>query len=436
MASSNGTVPTVAVVLPGGGTRGAYEAGAMSLLLPALAARGERISIYCGTSVGAINAAFYASLAHLPADEAAARGMATWSAMRKQDVVRPIVGPGLPVTALRLLGDMLGIPGVRLASLLDAAPLEASLEGWIDWLALYRNVRNGLVDAACVVATGLQRGGPVAFVQSRRAVPAAARSREIRYLRVALGPEHVRASAAIPGLFPAVEITRPEAARDHYIDGGTRLNSPIKPALALGAERVIVIGFEPVTAGPSDPVEPPGRPHLSDVLANVLDGLLLDRVTADLQRLVAVNAFYAETPDASASLAYRRARGREPYRKIAYALVSPESRGEVGRIAGEVYEERYGGLRGLRDLDFPVMSRLLGGGRSRARGELLSFLMFDERFVARLIELGRRDAQRWLDRHPRFWCTDAAHDFGVKAADPARVHEEQVLSEWRELRRR
>ena len=56
--------------------------------------------------------------------------------------------------------------------------------------------------------------------------------------------EHVRASAAIPVLFPTVEITAPRSARGHYIDGGTRLNSPIKPALHLGADRVIVVGLE------------------------------------------------------------------------------------------------------------------------------------------------------------------------------------------------
>ena len=48
--------PKVAVVLPGGGARGAYEIGALSVLLPALERRGERVEIWCGTSVGAINA--------------------------------------------------------------------------------------------------------------------------------------------------------------------------------------------------------------------------------------------------------------------------------------------------------------------------------------------------------------------------------------------
>ena len=57
----------IAAVLPGGGARGAYEVGALSALLPALAERGERPDVIVGTSVGAINAALLASLAHLPA---------------------------------------------------------------------------------------------------------------------------------------------------------------------------------------------------------------------------------------------------------------------------------------------------------------------------------------------------------------------------------
>src|SRR4051794_27040426 len=58
---------TVALVLAGGGARGAYEAGALSVLLPALEARGERPVIVVGTSVGALNATFVAATAHLPA---------------------------------------------------------------------------------------------------------------------------------------------------------------------------------------------------------------------------------------------------------------------------------------------------------------------------------------------------------------------------------
>jgi NTE family protein len=256
-------------------------------------------------------------------------------------------------------------------------------------------------------------------------------------MRVRLAGEHVRASAAIPLLFPPVEVTRPRAARDHYIDGGTRLNTPIKPALALGAERVIVVGFEPFSAagGARDP--PSARPRLADVAANVVDGLLVDQVGDDLHRMVSINSFFAEHASGGpspAARAYRRSRGRPPYRRVSYALVAPETRGEIGRIAESVFERRYAGLRGLTSPDYPLLARLLGG-RTRSRGELLSFLLFDRVFVAELIEAGRRDARRWLDRHPGFWCSDASHDFDVGGDDEARLRDEEVLDEWRALRR-
>ena len=199
---------TIAVVLPGGGARGAYEIGAMSVLLPALESRGERVSIWCGTSVGAINATALASLAHLPVKEQVSRTLGLWRAMRKQDVISPIAGRGGARILTRLVKHALGIRGAALASLLDPSPLADSLGGWIDWAQLQANVRRGEVQAACVVATSLETGDPVAFVSSRHPAPSHADD-TIRYVKAKLAGEHVRASAAIPLLFPAVEVHTP-----------------------------------------------------------------------------------------------------------------------------------------------------------------------------------------------------------------------------------
>jgi NTE family protein len=434
---ANGDGPPIALVLPGGGARGAYEAGALAELLPALERRGERVSIFCGTSVGAINASMLASSAHRPADEVVAGGLAHWRTMRKGDVIRRIVGTGLPMTFARLIGEALELPGLRMASLLDPAPLRKSLDGWIDWAALHGNVKSGRVRAACVVATSLSRGAPVAFVESRaEAMPTRRDQGELHFVPTRIRPEHVRASAAIPLLFPPVEVKTPRSVQDHYIDGGTRLNTPIKPALALGAQRVIVIGFEPF-ASQGDGIDPHVRPRLADVAANAVDGLLVDQVRDDIRRMVAINGFFAEDATGGpspAARAYRRSRGRPPYRRVSYALVAPEKRGELGAIAERVFQRRYGGLRGLRAPDYPVISRVLGG-RTRSRGELLSFLLFDPEFTAELIEAGRRDARRWLDSHPGFWCSDPHHDFPVDRTHADTLRDEEALLEWRALRR-
>jgi NTE family protein len=438
LESVNGSSPraTVAVVLPGGGARGAYEIGALSVLLPALEARGERVAVWCGTSVGAINATMLASLAHVPVQERVDKAIALWRGMRKQDVIAPVAGRGGVRTLMRLVGHALGVPGIGLASLLDPSPLQTSLDRWIDWARLRRNVHDGIVDAVCVVATSIATGEPVGFVSTRGRVPAVVDD-DLRYVRTRLCGEHVRASAAIPMLFPTVEVSTPRSARGHYIDGGTRLNSPIKPALNLGAEKVIVVGLEPFApaAGALTSARSPG---IADVAANVLDGLLVDQVAYDLRRLVAINSFFVEdatTGTMRSPRAYRLARGHTPYKPISYALVAPRHRGQIGRLADSVFDRRYGGLRGLRDLDYAVISRALGG-RARSRGELLSFLLLDRVFVAELIELGRRDATRWLRRHPGFWCRDAAHDFSVGRIDHRRVAEQEALDEFRALRRR
>ncbi|HMJ33170.1 MAG TPA: patatin-like phospholipase family protein [Baekduia sp.] len=434
-----GAPPRVALVLPGGGARGAYEVGALSVLLPLLEERGERPVILCGTSVGAINATALGATADRPAAEAVASLIEHWRGLRKADVIRPVVGLGLPLTALRMLGEALEVPGVRLAGLLDPAPLRRSLNRWIDWDALHRNVRTGVIEAACVVATSLDRAGPVAFVDSVGRVPASRAADSLQYVPARLGDEHVRASAAIPVLFPPVEIAHPAALAGYYVDGGTRLNSPVAPALALGADRVVVIGFQPFRAQVEPPTKANGSPRLADVAANIIDGLLVDQVADDLRRLATINSFVVDAhgpgPRGAAD-AYRAARGRKPYRRISYALVAPERRGELAAVADEVFDDRYAGLQGWLRPDYPFMSRLLGGGRSPSRGELLSFLLFDEDHIDRLIELGRADARRWLDRHPSLWCSDAAHDFDIDATAVASLREREALDEWRNLRRR
>ncbi len=151
--------------------------------------------------------------------------------------------------------------------------------------------------------------------------------------------------------------------------------------------------------------------------------------------MLAVNAFFAEHPSTGtsrAARAYREAQGRPPYRRISYALVAPERRGQIGALAEAVFRERYSGLKALRSPDFALLSRLLGGGGAAARGELLSFIFFDEVFIERLLELGRQDARRWLDAHPGFWSADA----GAVGFEAAAVSAEAVaLDEFRARRR-
>src|SRR3712207_3870033 len=103
----------VALVLSRGGARGAYEAGALSVLLPALEARGERPTIVVGTSVGAFNAAFVAAHAHLPLDEGLESAFAIWRDLHWRDVMAPLVSPRGLVRSLGYLGCLFWVKRPR-----------------------------------------------------------------------------------------------------------------------------------------------------------------------------------------------------------------------------------------------------------------------------------------------------------------------------------
>jgi NTE family protein len=403
----------IGLVLSGGGARGAYEAGVMSVLMPALDDRGERPNIHVGTSVGAINAAYLASSRHLPSDEAAEGGLARWREVTKGRVVRPILMRQAPLAFVRYAGEILSLPGVRLPSLLDPRPLERNLKRWIDWDAVHKNVDADVNEVLACVATGARTGRTVVFLEGH-GERVRHRSHAIDYVETRLDDQHVRASAAIPILFPPVRVEHPREARGWYFDGGTRLNTPIKPALDLGAERLIVIATDSV----AEPTKRPGRhesapPDFGDGALHVLQGMLVDPVVEDMRILGNINMFFAEQNgngrerrggegrralDASARK-YREARGKSPYRQIPYIFVAPERPGEIGRVASAVFKDRYGGVKGLRSPDFPFLNRLLGG-ESPTHGDLLSYLFFDREFTEELIRMGQRDARRWLRAEP------------------------------------
>ena len=312
-------------------------------------------------------------------------------------VIKRILFPSGPLAMARYAGELLSLPGLRLPSVLDPSPLRANLERWIDWDGLHASVASGAVDAVAAVTTSTRSGRTVVFAE----VPEPAthrlhRSHEIAYVLASLGTEHVSASAAIPLLFPPVRIDAPASARGWYVDGGTRLNAPIKPALDLGADRIVVVATDSI-AGPvleREEEAPEAPPDFAAGLGHLLEGVLVDPLIKDMRLLGAINAFHTR-PGQEALQLYRTVRDKPPYRQVPYVFVGPASRGEIGALASEHFAARYGGVRGLRDPDFTLLSRLLGG-ESPAHGDLLSLLFFESGFARELIALGRDDARRWL----------------------------------------
>jgi NTE family protein len=375
-------------VLAGGGARGAYEIGALSALLPALD-EDEQPRIVIGTSVGAINAAHIAAHAHESPKQIADGGMELWGEIGYGSVLKPLVSFSEGTRLWSYMREVLGSRRAHTNSLLDPTPLTATLCRLIAFEQIHENVSAGHLATAAVVATSGRTNMSVVFHDGGRS-PAIDTRRGISYVQGELSEDHVRASAAIPLVFPAVPIDRPDGQR-WYFDGGTRLNAPIKPALALGAKRVIVIALNSLKPMAELQAEP--RPDALDGAAQLIQAVLVDPLVNDVHTLATVNELLEDDSDAKA----KAHEGRTGRRRVPYMLIAPEDPLEIGRIASEVYRKCYESPRALvRSPNVSGLGHLVNAGQSASHGELLSYLLFAEEFIERLIELGRRDAKRWL----------------------------------------
>jgi NTE family protein len=218
-----------AFVLAGGGSFGAVQVG----MLRELVAAGVVPDLVVGSSVGAINGAYFAGA---PTPEGVARLAAIWCGLRRRDV--------FPVTWRSILGLI-----ARRDYLVDPGGLRALLEHCLP----YRNLEEAAIPVH-VVATDVLDGGAV-----RLSTGAAA--------------EAVLASCAIPAAFPPVHIgTR------QLMDGGVASNTPIRIAVELGAGRLIVLptGFACTLAS---------RPR--GAITNLLHGITLmvaHQLVAEVER--------------------------------------------------------------------------------------------------------------------------------------------------------
>jgi NTE family protein len=373
---------TTAIVLAGAGARGAYEAGVLSVLVPRLLEeRGERI-VLVGTSAGAINNAILAAFE--TAEQGVSEMTNLWTSVEVGDVFGPIYASA-PRTVVHYLADVLRFRG-RLNSLLDSRPLASTMEQRLDWDELDRNLRGaGWVDTAGIVATSCARGRCTVFLQGKDlVVPSRDESTGIDYAATMLRSQHVMASAAIPLAFRPVHVDGPKELRGWYIDGGVKLNAPIKPALSLGADRVVVVATTPDPAGPHASPVAPGEPDIFDASTVVMHAVLVDRMADDIRALRRINTLVSTEA------------GRAPtgYRSIPNLYLGPPAPGLISQIANRVFSRRYTGIhRPLSNLR--VLGRLLGGTRE-SHGELLSFVFFDQEFHAALLELGRTHASHAL----------------------------------------
>lgn len=371
-----GARPRLALTLLGGGARGAYQAGVLARLGQALPEPG--FNIITGVSAGAINAAY---LANAPGGFGSAAGdlQALWAGLSTEQVVRAATGEMLGNVAR--WGTQLLSGGIRpltqAEGLLDTAPLRSFLlkalaapDGMLT--GVERNLARGHLDALAVTTTSYDTGQAITFAQQPpgHAVNWRRPQRIGRNARISV--DHVMASAAIPLLFPAIELEG-----SWHGDGSVRDTAPLSGALHLGAERIFVVS---TVRGPLGMGEPVARqaayPSLARIVGVTLNSILYGHMESDAAQMRRFTELARACPAARAS-------GLRP---VDVFVMRPSL--DLGEIASQMDDELPRAIR--------YLTRGLGT-REPNSADLLSALLFEAKYTCRLIECGQEDAERQLD---------------------------------------
>jgi NTE family protein len=187
-----------ALILAGGGSRGAFQIGVWKYLVE----RNWVPDIICGTSVGAINAAGIGSGLDVPAL------IQLWTSHNRRKMYS--------LNLVQFLAYFLS--GRALKPLLDTRPLQAMVKESLDFNTVKKNPTKIVISA----------------VNVHTATPVYFDNKEISI-------EHVLASGAMPILFPLQHIDGVP-----YWDGGVMVNIPLQPALDFGADEIIIVFLSPV----------------------------------------------------------------------------------------------------------------------------------------------------------------------------------------------
>ncbi|MFT5575795.1 MAG: NTE family protein [Bermanella sp.] len=382
-------VHDVALVLPGGGARVAYQVGVIKALATIHKNRDVRnpYRILCGTSAGAINAVALASRSD-DFCEAADWLERLWMGLSPDSIYRSD-WLGVINNAWRLMISLFnsGVAVGRPVGLLDNSPLRQLLKKNVDFSAISSNISSGHLDALSVTAMNYTEGVSMSFFQGGPEHAGWQRWRR-QGIPTPINIAHIMASTAIPTIFPPQRI-----GRHYYGDGALRQLTPISPALHLGADKVLIIPANGHLKEYSKPLQRIHSPAFGQIIGHLLNSAFVDGIETDIEHLERINQLIRLLPEQTSVTEHQ-------LKPIDALVISPSE--DIDALADDYVQHL---PRSIRTFMRRTGSKYSGGVN------IASYLLFTHSFAERLITLGYNDAMLQAGELKRFV-------YGSQTSDP------------------
>lgn len=350
----------VALVLSGGGARGAYQAGAYKAIAEIIRTNNlPKFDIVFGMSAGAINAAYIVE--HI--DEFNGDNLVKmWNSLNTEQIYR-IDSESLVKFLLKIGWDFLFNKKV-ISSLYDASPLSVFLEKKINFDKINQNIKEGKVSALGFAATNYYSNENITFYNSNSDDIKPWSRINRKGIVCELKKEHIMASASIPILFPPVEIDN-----DFYGDGCINNSHPLSPVIKLKAEKILIISTQNNKKG----YNLGHKPAISKIIAGLINSLMYDAVNQDIERIDRENELISHLTQEQKGVAAHR-------KIITTKMLTPQI--DLSGVA----------LNEIKN--FPKIAKkfFIGGvGQGADSSELISYLFFEKDYTEKLTQIGYKE---------------------------------------------
>jgi len=280
-----------AIVLSGGGAKGAYEAGVLKYIIENW---GLKFDIVVGTSAGAFNSFIYSNLDFLDSNKNNGEKMIKpWKEIKFNNIIK------IPFKNY-IFGKFVSFFGNEKLRKFSSKHFNQDVQDL--------NIKNKNIETIIVTTGEIGSSESHVWYTTNNQSVSMTSDRWVSHKCDSLNVDYAIASGAIPCVFPPVELNV-DGKKQWHIDGGITMNTPISPAINAGAQKIIVIYLGNPNGVPYESI-----PDICSIIGGVGTITMYNHLKEDIIRANTINRLLVKLGQDSF----------DKYKKIQLKVIRPQ----------------------------------------------------------------------------------------------------------------